>query len=701
MNKLVQQIVNEVKLQIFKEQDLGEKNIIAIYPGRFQPMGRHHKAAFNRLVQQFGKENTYVVTNDTTEPQKSPLTFDEKKAIIERHGIKNVVKVNNPFRPIEFLKKFDPQKTTVIFMFDAEDRSQLLTLNRAMKYNKTTLLPFKDLDNPYVYYMFAPKISYDLAGFGEMSGETIRKALGDRTAKLAELKDRFMSAMGWFDPKLFNMVVAKMNTRRGKLKETSSNWKTEFLNMKKTQAKLFFEMIKKEYGDVKDILPVIHKFMHRQPISSEEKTKFMVDVRKLLKLIGLGSIAAIPIPGTMLLIPVIIKLARKNNIELPEKQIEETSNVALPIVRKEFWKNVFDESLKDDETISEKEQLDEVVYIPHDVINKLEDHVINIFERLADKIDSNTSLKEGFDEFAEYLDNQDTDPDFEAMRQIVLDWLSNEPYVIEYTEEFREPPVDFDGIYLNASGGFPYYKEIFNLLKYCSSEDCDGISEEISYLLDDNYESEYESNHTINYKNFKRELDEFKKFDDFGDQAQFQSAKLNDVVVARLFMDVKWIPLFVKISLIKGGVFETFGRNSEVFQLIRNYVRKDFLPTVAHELTHLSQTVRAFIKSKSLRKTTYSHLSTDDPDFWKVYLSDEREIGAHAVQFAEELRQNFPDLPTRDLLKFIQGDPLPKQKFSPYLGYYKTFKEKVIDNRDHPAYRKFLKLVYQQLTKKQ
>ena len=32
MNKLVEQIINELKLQIFNEEDLGDKTIIAIYP---------------------------------------------------------------------------------------------------------------------------------------------------------------------------------------------------------------------------------------------------------------------------------------------------------------------------------------------------------------------------------------------------------------------------------------------------------------------------------------------------------------------------------------------------------------------------------------------------------------------------------------------------------------------------------------------
>jgi hypothetical protein len=52
-----------------------------------------------------------------------------------------------------------------------------------------------------------------------MTQKSIFSALSDRTAKLSELKSRFISVFGWFDVDIFNMVVSKFNTRRGKLKE--------------------------------------------------------------------------------------------------------------------------------------------------------------------------------------------------------------------------------------------------------------------------------------------------------------------------------------------------------------------------------------------------------------------------------------------------------------------------------------------------
>ena len=246
MQKLINQIVSEIKLQIFNEEDIGDKTIIAVYPGRFQPMGLHHKAAYDWLAKEFGEKNTYVVTSDKTDPQRSPFNFKEKKQIINKHGIKNVVKVINPYNPQELLKKFDPEKTIVVYMIGEKDAGRLKGYKRLMKYNKTTKMPYKDLNNPYAYYVYAPHISYNIPSFGEMSGTNIRKALGDREAKLSELKSRFKSVMGWFDADIFNTVISKMNTNRGNLKETESNLKPLSIVRRQFWDKVFEEVIKED-----------------------------------------------------------------------------------------------------------------------------------------------------------------------------------------------------------------------------------------------------------------------------------------------------------------------------------------------------------------------------------------------------------------------------------------------------------------------
>ena len=92
--------------QFIAEADSPIKTIVAIYPGRFQPMGKHHAEVFKWLQKQFGSQHTYVATTDKVQLPKSPFNFKEKRGIILKHGIKNIVQVKNPYNPVEILKKY-------------------------------------------------------------------------------------------------------------------------------------------------------------------------------------------------------------------------------------------------------------------------------------------------------------------------------------------------------------------------------------------------------------------------------------------------------------------------------------------------------------------------------------------------------------------------------------------------------------------
>ena len=351
MNKLIEQIIKELKLQIFNEDNSDKGNLVAVYPGRFQPMGIHHKAAYDWLTKQFGEKNTYIVTSDKVDSQKSPFSFEEKKRIMEKHGVplEQIIKVTNPYSPLQFFEKsgLDPKTTTIVYMIGEKDKGRLRGFKRLMTFNRTTYVPAKDLDDPYTYYVYAPHVSYNIPGFGEMSGTNIRKALGDNDAKLAELKYRFKQIFGWFDAGIFNLVISKLNTKRGKLKEDIDEWFRVLSNMTNEQGQLFFDILKKEYGDTKDLLPIIQKFIKTGTLSPRERVIFQKQLKDTLKLMGLGAIAVIPIPGTMLLIPVIIQLAKKFRINLlPEA--DEPEGKELSVVRREFWNEVFTEIVKDD-----------------------------------------------------------------------------------------------------------------------------------------------------------------------------------------------------------------------------------------------------------------------------------------------------------------------------------------------------------------
>ena len=49
------------------------KNIVAIYPGRFQPMGAHHAKTFRFLKSKFS--DAYVATSGKVDLPKSPFSL--------------------------------------------------------------------------------------------------------------------------------------------------------------------------------------------------------------------------------------------------------------------------------------------------------------------------------------------------------------------------------------------------------------------------------------------------------------------------------------------------------------------------------------------------------------------------------------------------------------------------------------------------
>ncbi len=215
-SKMVKTALAEAVQWAINEQESSNPNIdtiLMVYPGRFQPMGKHHAGVYRELAKRFGEDKTFIVTSNKVKLPKSPLDFSEKLQVMKKHGIENVVQVRNPYKAEELTSQYDPERTAILFAVGKKDMMESPRFRVGKKRNgepsyfqyydanKNNLKPLSE----HGYLYVAPHISLEVPGFGEMSGTTIRKALADADEKT------FKDIMGFFDPEIYSMLKDKFS----------------------------------------------------------------------------------------------------------------------------------------------------------------------------------------------------------------------------------------------------------------------------------------------------------------------------------------------------------------------------------------------------------------------------------------------------------------------------------------------------------
>lgn len=209
-----------------EEQAPAAKRTIAVYPGRFQPMGKHHLQVFKTLQTQHGDDNVYILTSGKVAPPRSPLSFEEKKSIMVKHGIPEdqIIKVGNPYRITELDPHFDANDTTAIYVVGAKDHDRLSTGKAFDKYEEAEgdLVPFSEK----AYLQIAPHICITLKNGEEMCGTSIRSTMKNLD------EESFEDLMGWFDKNIYDMLKKKTSNASTSLSETIFELIEEVLNEK-------------------------------------------------------------------------------------------------------------------------------------------------------------------------------------------------------------------------------------------------------------------------------------------------------------------------------------------------------------------------------------------------------------------------------------------------------------------------------------
>lgn len=212
--------------KLTEAKDIEAKRKIILYPGRFQPMGRHHAEVFKSLQKKHGSENVFIVTSNKVAPPRSPLNFEEKKEIMIKHGIPDsqILQVVSPYRISEIAEMFDSEGDIVVYAvgkkdmdesprfknLDGKKKDGSPTYLKSYAKNEKNLEPFES----HAYVMVAPHVSIKLPNGEEMSGSTLRDAMKNLTP------ESFEGAMGWFDKNIYEMLQDKLKNQQESLTET-------------------------------------------------------------------------------------------------------------------------------------------------------------------------------------------------------------------------------------------------------------------------------------------------------------------------------------------------------------------------------------------------------------------------------------------------------------------------------------------------
>jgi len=160
-------------------------NYLVIYPGRFHPFHRGHRASYEYLAKKYGEDHVYIATTGVQAPVTSPFSFSDKVKMISTLGIPagHVVKVTNPYQSREITDKIPEEEkanTVLIFALSAKDaerfnfapkRDGSPSYLQPMPKNLKQLKPMTD----HAYVEIVPTVNFKVHGRDANSASQIRE----------------------------------------------------------------------------------------------------------------------------------------------------------------------------------------------------------------------------------------------------------------------------------------------------------------------------------------------------------------------------------------------------------------------------------------------------------------------------------------------------------------------------------------------
>ena len=200
------------------------KQVIAVYPGRFQPMGKHHKDTYDWMVSTFCYDNSWILSSDSVKLPKSPFTFEEKLAIAQSYGIPEEKFINTkvPYahatwtnlKAILAERGLTLEDTVVYYIVGAKDQKEDPRFTPGItKRGKPSYFQFEPPNTPtqqladgtqHGYLAVAPHVEYILPNGVESSGTELRRFLPTATT------EEFAQATGITNPQIQDLIRNKL-----------------------------------------------------------------------------------------------------------------------------------------------------------------------------------------------------------------------------------------------------------------------------------------------------------------------------------------------------------------------------------------------------------------------------------------------------------------------------------------------------------
>jgi hypothetical protein len=101
-------------------------NVLVVYPGRFQPFHKGHKAVYDGLVKKYGRDRVFIATSNKVELPKSPFSFSDKAQMMALTGVHldRVIESVQPYKAEELTRHYNPASTRLIFAVSEKDMAE-------------------------------------------------------------------------------------------------------------------------------------------------------------------------------------------------------------------------------------------------------------------------------------------------------------------------------------------------------------------------------------------------------------------------------------------------------------------------------------------------------------------------------------------------------------------------------------------------